>query len=97
MEAVINALTNGKDYSNGAIRWDGFDLAARGFNHPKPKTAGVEISPADFMHFKAAWPAKLIKAYSAGKYTSFSSNLVMSEKVCKILLVLALMLGVPQA
>ena len=74
MEAVINALTNGKDYSNGAIRWDGFDLAARGFNHPKPKTAGVEISPADFMHFKAAWPAKLIKAYSAGKYTSFSSN-----------------------
>ena len=43
MEAVINALTNGKDYSNGAIRWDGFDLAARGFNHPKPKTAGVEI------------------------------------------------------
>lgn len=53
MEAVINALTNGKDYSNGAIRWDGFDLAARGFNHPKPKTAGVEISPADFMHFKA--------------------------------------------
>ena len=26
------------------------------------------------MHFKAAWPAKLIKAYSAGKYTSFSSN-----------------------
>jgi len=74
MEAVINALTNGKDYSNGAIRWDGFDLAAKGFNHPKPKTAGVEISPADFMHFKAAWPAKLIKAYSAGKYTSFSSN-----------------------
>ena len=82
MEAVINALTNGKDYSNGAIRWDGFDLAARGFNHPKPKTAGVEISPADFMHFKAAWPAKLM---------------VMSEKVCKILLVLSLMLGVPQA
>jgi len=58
MEAVINALTNGKDYSNGAIRWDGFDLAARGFNHPKPKTAGVEISPADFMHFKAAWPVR---------------------------------------
>ena len=26
------------------FRWDGFDLAARGFNHPKPKTAGVEIS-----------------------------------------------------
>lgn len=49
MEAVINALTNGKDYSNGAIRWDGFDLAARGFNHPKPKTAGVEISPAEIL------------------------------------------------
>ena len=40
MEAAINALTNGKDYSHGAIRWDGFDLAAEGFNHVKAVDCG---------------------------------------------------------
>ena len=74
MEAVINALTNGKDYSNGAIRWDGFDLAAKGFNHPKPQKSGVNINATDFENFKKAWPAKLINAFSGGKYNNFSSD-----------------------
>ena len=74
MEAVLNALTNGHDYSNGAIRWDGFDLAAKGFDHVKPSTAGVNISQSNFDDFKAAWPSKLIKAFSGGNFSSFSKN-----------------------
>jgi RHS repeat-associated protein len=73
--AAINALSGGTDYSNGAIRWDGFDLAARGFDHPKPrKETGVEISETHFNAFKSAWPDATIKAFSGGTYTSFSSN-----------------------
>ncbi len=74
MEAVINALFGGKDYSNGAIRWDGFDLAARGFGHPKPRMSGVDISEPNFLAFKKAWPNNFISKFSGGKYTSFSSN-----------------------
>ena len=53
MEAVINALTNGKDNSNGAIRWDGFDLAAKGFNHVKAVDCGIRISETFFNSFKS--------------------------------------------
>jgi hypothetical protein len=53
---------------------DGFDLAAKGFNHPKPTNFGVYVNKTDFLSFKKAWPAKLIKAFCGGKYTSFSSN-----------------------
>jgi len=74
MEAAINALTGGTDYSYGAIRWDGFDLAAKGFSHVKPRTYGVEIGEGHFNDFKAAWPDKKIKAFSGGKYTSFASD-----------------------
>ncbi|MDF2188425.1 LamG-like jellyroll fold domain-containing protein [Paraflavitalea sp. CAU 1676] len=74
MEAAINALTGGFDYSYGAIRWDGFDLAAKGYNHIKPTTYGVEISHAHYSAFKNAWPNAVIKAFSGGKYTSFASN-----------------------
>jgi len=56
MAAAINALTGGTDYSGGALRWDGFDLAAKGFNHIKARTAGIEISDKNFNAFKAAWP-----------------------------------------
>jgi len=74
MAAAINALTGGTDYSGGALRWDGFDLAAKGFNHIKARTAGIEISDNNFNAFKAAWPDKLIKAFSGGSYTGFSNN-----------------------
>lgn len=33
MEAVLNAVTNGVDYSNGATRWDGRDLLVSGTAH----------------------------------------------------------------
>ena len=74
MEAALNALTDGVDYSNGALRWDGFDLAAKGFNHVKARTAGISISSDHFNSFKAAWPNNKIKAFSGGKYNEFSVN-----------------------
>ena len=74
MEAAINALTNGKDYSNGAIRWDGFDLAAKGFNHVKAVDCGIRISETFFNSFKSAQSDDLINRYSGGKYTKFSDN-----------------------
>ena len=74
MGAVINALTGGYDYSNGAIRWDGFDLAARGFDHPKAKNQGVYLLEKHIQAFKAAWPDELINKFSGGKYKSFSKN-----------------------
>ena len=74
MEAVLNALTNGKDYSNGALRWDGFDLAAKGYNHVKARTCGIDITPECFEAFKKAWPDKLIYSYSGKKYKGFAEN-----------------------
>ena len=74
MEAGLNALMGGVDYSNGAIRWDGYDLAAKGFGHIKARTFGIEISEDNFKAFKAAWPDKIIKAFSGGNYNSFSTN-----------------------
>jgi RHS repeat-associated protein len=74
MGAVINALTGGDDYSHGAIRWDGFDLAGRGFDHIKARTFGIEVSEEHLTGFKAAWPDDKLKSYSGGKFTSFSSN-----------------------
>ena len=74
MEAAINALTNGKDYSHGAIRWDGFDLAAKGFNHVKAVDCGIRISETFFNSFKSAWSDDLVNRYSGGKYTKFSDN-----------------------
>lgn len=74
MEAVINALTNGKDYSNGAIRWDGFDLAGEGFNHTKAIDCGIRISEALFNSFKAAWNDDYINRFSGGKYTKFNES-----------------------
>ncbi|MDX1904170.1 MAG: hypothetical protein SFU27_08430 [Thermonemataceae bacterium] len=46
MSAVCNALlyygdVGGKDYSNGATHWDGFDLAVKGKEHDKPKNQGI--------------------------------------------------------
>ena len=74
MEAAINALTNGKDYSHGAIRWDGFDLAAKGFNHVKAVNCGIRISETFFNSFKSAWSDDLANRYSGGKYAKFSDN-----------------------
>lgn len=72
MSAAINAIIGGVDYSYGAIRWDGFDLAALGFEHDKPKNCGIRLSTDLFNKFKGAWPNDFITRYSGGKYTKFS-------------------------
>ena len=79
MEATINALTNGKDYSNGALRWDGFDLAAKGFKHVRARTCGIEITPEYFEAFKKAWPDKLIYSYGGKKYNGFAKDFGSGE------------------
>lgn len=37
LKAAVNAIGNGKDYSNGAYFWDGADLKSNYDNHPKVK------------------------------------------------------------
>lgn len=81
MEAAINSLTGGIDYSNGAIRWDGFDLAGRGFNHIKERTDGAEISDEHFNQFKAAWPDSYLRSFSGGNFTSFATNFASAVHV----------------
>ncbi|WP_188767943.1 RHS repeat-associated core domain-containing protein [Emticicia aquatilis] len=73
--AVINALSGGFDYSNGATHWDGFDFAMKGFDHVKPTNQGVDIAEDHFNQFKLAWPSSLLRAYSQNKNATFSSNL----------------------
>ena len=55
MEAALNAVTGGTDYSNGAIRWDGFDAAIKGWEHYKSKNQGIAISESHFNTFKNHW------------------------------------------
>lgn len=43
-KGLIHVLTKGKDYSEGAIRWDGIDFADEGINHAKAKNDGISIT-----------------------------------------------------
>ena len=74
MGAAINAITGGTDYSGGAIKWDGFDLATKGFGHIKPRTEGIEISPVLFNAFKTAWPNSELRKTSGDKTATFSTD-----------------------
>ena len=55
MAAVLNAITGGKDFSNAAIRWDGFDLAIKGWEHVKSKNQGLGISRSHYQTFYSYW------------------------------------------
>lgn len=55
MAAVLNAITGGKDFSNGAIRWDGFYLAIKGWEHVKSKNQGLGISRSHYQTFYSYW------------------------------------------
>lgn len=79
MSAAINALQNGIDYSNGAIRWDGFDLAGEGFNHDKPMNCGIRISETLFNEFKNVWSSDLLKRYSGGRFKKFNESFKSGE------------------
>ena len=58
MAAAINALQDGYDFSNGAIRWDGDDFGRKGANHDKPKFCGVEISAEHMNAYNAAYKTR---------------------------------------
>lgn len=75
MEAALNALTGGNDLSNGAIRWDGFDFAAKEIDHVKIRTAGAVIKKEHLETFLAEWTDGFISAYSGGKYKTSSKTL----------------------
>jgi RHS repeat-associated protein len=55
MQAALNAVLGGQDYSNGAIRWDGFDLAIKGWGHIKSTNQGIGISKTHLETFKNYW------------------------------------------
>ncbi len=73
--AMINALTGGFDYSNGADQWDGaeqamipkanMDKASNGKIMYKMNTMGWSISDADYMSWKSAVENK----FGTGKFT----------------------------
>ena len=41
---LIHVLMGGKDYSNGAVAWDGIDFAIKGSTHPKGRDGGFSVS-----------------------------------------------------
>ncbi len=79
MEAAINALSGGKDYSNGAIRWDGFDLAVKGWDHIKSRSQGIGISKSHLETFKKYWTTgdNLINT-SGNKNAVYNSSFLMN-------------------
>lgn len=48
IKAVLHILLNKGDTSNGAVRWDGEDLAWKGNNHDKPKNEGIDFKEIHF-------------------------------------------------
>jgi hypothetical protein len=73
---IINAMLLGTDYSNGAVLWDGFDFAAKGFKHIKPRTLGIHITSSEHLNGYVTYWSKpnLIKAYSNGAYEEVSAD-----------------------
>lgn len=74
---VIHILTKSEDVTNGAVKWDGADLAWKGFNHDKPKNDGIEFLENDFIAFKTFYTTEKIKLYTgveSGFNETFSSG-----------------------
>lgn len=79
MAAVINAITGGKDFSNGAIRWDGFDLAIKGWNHVKSRMQGVGILRSHLKVFYDYWSfGDRLKNASGNRKATFNSAFKMN-------------------
>ena len=81
MAAVLNAITGGKDFSNGAIRWDGFDLAIKGWEHVKSKNQGLGISRSHYQTFYSYWAGgNRLKNASGNKNAIFNPEFQMLGK-----------------
>jgi len=76
MGAAINALTGGTDYSNGAIRWDGKDLANKGFDQYRPRTAGIFISPSLYV----TYTTNIINMTGTSVSSNFSSGVHLATQ-----------------
>ena len=83
--AILYILTNKPDITNGAVKWDGADLAWKGFAHSKPKNEGINFQEEHFNKFKEFYTAQRLKKYTkldktfnpdfnAGKYKAIQSN-----------------------
>ncbi len=66
---VINAFRGGIDYSGGATHWDGFDFAARGFNHSK-FGRGAVLQAKHLRAYGDAWTDDDIRITSGGSYST---------------------------
>ncbi|GAA4771080.1 MULTISPECIES: hypothetical protein [Flavobacterium] len=77
MQAALNAVMGGRDYSNGALRWDGFDFAKNGFDHIKARTARLNINTNHlntFLGHSAYSKYNPTNSLSAGVHLATSGN-----------------------
>jgi hypothetical protein len=81
LKAATNAISGGKDYSNGAYFWDGADLASNYDDHPKVKK-GIKFTDATHniynvketsvdvtTHWQINQGGKLVDGKKRGSYT----------------------------
>ncbi len=79
MQAALNAVTGGEDYSNGAIRWDGFDLAIKGWGHIKSTDQGIGVSRTHLETFKTYWTTgNNLTSASGNKDAVYNSTFIMN-------------------
>ncbi|MBO9583461.1 MAG: hypothetical protein J7574_04810 [Flavobacterium sp.] len=81
MQAAINAVIGGNDFSNGATRWDGFDLATKGWDHIKSRTLGLGINTSHFNTFQGFWTDDKLAKYSGNKNAVFNPDFKMTGRL----------------
>mgnify|MGYP004576160197 FL=1 len=82
MAAAINSITGGYDFSNGAIRWDGYDLAIKGWDHVKSKNQGLGISQSHYHTFFSYWSCgNNLKNASGNKNATFNPKFKVKGKL----------------
>lgn len=83
--AIKSILGVGGDASHSAVKWDGADLAWKGYNQDKPKNDGIDFKEEPFNQFKNFYSKQRIKKYtgldkefpatfSSGKYIATGNN-----------------------
>lgn len=89
ISGTVNALlyqigdARGTDYSNGAVMWEGGELAAKGEKQHKPSFYGTSISEEDWKAFSNYWTEnkKALKAdYKKDKVADISSDYDKEDK-----------------
>ena len=79
MAAALNAVLGGDDYSNGAIRWDGFDLAIEGWGHIKSTNQGIGVSKTHLETFNNYWSTgNNLTSQSGNSKAVYNSTFIMN-------------------